>query len=183
MSSLQLQENDLLSCRKYSCVKNQFWPVSGPMSSISVLLILGLEIVDLELQVVHLSEPPYPRDVEALGSLRWKKLCWGGSSSAPAPSPLTGGIPSAPPPEAQARAPAISSSHTHLSPVPPRRVSSSEVKAGLIFLCLSQDIIARAPAALHRLFYLLILSSLFILRATPLPGWTSHMASHQFLGW
>lgn len=98
MSSLQLQENDLLSCRKYSCVKSQFWPVSGPVSSISVLLILGLELVDLELQVVHLSEPPYPRSVEARGSLRWKKLCWGGSSSAPAPSPLTGGIPSPPHP-------------------------------------------------------------------------------------
>ena len=59
-------------------MKSHFWPVSHPMSSISVLLILGL--------VVHLREPLYPRVGEALGSLRWNKPCWDGS--APAWTPL-----------------------------------------------------------------------------------------------
>jgi hypothetical protein len=41
----------------------------------SIFLFLGDEIVGLELHVIHLHKPLYPRDVKALGILRWKKVC------------------------------------------------------------------------------------------------------------
>jgi hypothetical protein len=42
--------------------------------------------------VIHLHKPLYPRDVKALGILRWKKVCWFWFSSVPVPLHLFVGI-------------------------------------------------------------------------------------------
>lgn len=132
------------------------------MSRISVFLILSLEIVDLELQVVHLSEPPY-QGCGVTWRLEIEKAMLVWIQSAPAPTRLHWWYPLGPAPVAQTKAPALSSAYTCLSGTPwgyltvlrPRLISSS-----VVFLMAS----LLEPLFLFTMFYLRILSSLFILR-------------------